>query len=201
MKKQGKGRKILFYFSAILAGLIASGSWLYWTLALEGAKRQIANGPWFTSELYGAETADPFTRTTVALSGLFALAKEETIYYTAFTDRSGQLLRAKCDYVIKGRPLDARWWSITLYGADHFLVKNDIGRHAFNMKNLTMNEDGSFDIHISQKEKTLNWLPSSNETLAGSVFSLTLRLYNPGQSVYSNMRNTPLPRIERGDCT
>lgn len=200
MSNSSARKRVLFYGSAILAGILTSGTWLYGSLTFEGSKRQITNGPWFTSELYGASTADPFTRTTVALSGLFALEKQETIYYTSVTDSAGGLLSANCDYRVEGRPFASRWWSITLYGADHYLVQNEINRYAFNMKNLNIDPDGGFTINISSKKKAVNWLPSSSNTLAGKKFSLTLRLYNPEESVFSNLRQTPLPKIIKEGC-
>lgn len=200
MSNSNTRNRILFYGSAILAGILTGGAWLYGSLTLEGSKRQITNGPWFTSELYGASTADPLTRTTVALSGLFALGKQETIYYTSVTDSMGDLLSADCDYRVEGRPFASKWWSITLYGSDHYLVQNDIDRYAFNMKNLDINPNGGFSINISNEKKNLNWLPSSSDTLAGENFSLTLRLYNPEESVYSNLKQPPLPKIIKEGC-
>ncbi len=193
-------RKILFWLSAVLGGVVMGGGWLYSTMTLEKANSQVTNGPWFTSELYGAETADPFTRTTVALSGLFALSKKETVYYTSISDDAGDLLDAGCNYQVTGMPLPSRWWSITLYDAEHFLVENTANRYAFNMKNLEMNKDGSFTINISRKPKDKNWLPAPKTGQGPEIFSLTLRLYNPANTIYSHLKDTPLPQITKGDC-
>lgn len=76
-------------------------------------KRQaIHNGPWTTSSNTGSRDANPWERAAIALAGLYALSREEAIYFTAFTDSHGKPLRGDCRYRVRGAPPPARWWRV-----------------------------------------------------------------------------------------
>jgi hypothetical protein len=137
-----------------------------------------------------------YLRAYIARIGLFALSKTEALYYNAFTDEDGEPLRAECDYIIEGGDLPARWWSITAYGKDHFLIPNSLNLYSYNMKNLQRDAQGRFKIHLSQTPKDQNWLPSAKE---GTV-SIILRAYNPAPALRENMGNAGLPKIAKAGC-
>ncbi len=160
---------------------------------------EVANGPWRASFLTGASEADPYTRARVAVGGLLALAPSETVYWTAERDGEGRPLDARCDYRIDGEELPARWWSLTLYGADQFLVANDAGRFSFSQTTLARQPGGPWTVEVSTTPRPGNWLPSGRPGAAGA-FSLTLRLYNPEPPVYEQPERLALPRIARGEC-
>jgi hypothetical protein len=154
------------------------------------------NGPWRTSATTGSSAANPWERATVALAGLYALTPQEAIYYTAFTDSSGEPLRGDCRYAVRGTAPPARWWSLTAYGADHFLVPNPAHRYARNASNLRVGPDGRFEIAVAAQAPAENGLPSPPQ----GPFSLTLRLYNPAPDVLQQIATLPLPRITREGC-
>lgn len=156
----------------------------------------IKNGAWEVNLAIGSRKADMYTRAAVARMGLFALNKSEAIYFSAHTDDEGMPLQAGCDYRIEGKYLDARWWSITVYGADQFLIPNEQNRYAFNGKTVQRETDGSYIIHLSAAPKEKNWLPSGNE----KQLYVLLRLYNPEASVYENPGDIQLPRIVKEEC-
>jgi hypothetical protein len=178
---------------ASLAGGIGSAA-----LAIRsvGMGAGVRNGCWGTILAAGSRDADMYTRAATAVGGLFALEKSETIYFTAFEDDQGEPLRARCDYVLAGRDLDARWWSFTVYGEDHFLIPNEVQRYSYSQLNLERKADRSYEIHLSSAVREGNWLPTGTS----ERFSVTLRLYNPGPSVYLHPATTELPRITRGAC-
>jgi hypothetical protein len=118
------------------------------------------------------------------------------VYWTAERDAGGQPLDARCDYVVEGEELPARWWSMTLYGADQFLVPNQAGRFSFSQTTLAREPGGPWRVEVSSQPRGGNWLPSG----AAGSFSLTLRLYNPQPPVYEQPTRVALPRIARGDC-
>lgn len=151
----------------------------------------ISNGPWVTSEHFGNQEADPYTRAVVARKGLFALKKEETIYYTAEADDNGDPLSAEHDYRIEGISPAARWWSITVYGPDHYLIPNERRIFSYHMENVGADEQGRFTIHLSPDPKEHNWLPSGES----GRLSVTMRLYNPAPEVYENLGTIPMPKI------
>ena len=156
----------------------------------------IKNGPWRINLAIGSKQAGMYARAFVARFGLFALQKSEAIYYGAQTDNEGQPLRSSCDYRIEGTDLDARWWSITAYGSDQYLIPNQQNRWSFNGKNVKREADGSYVITLSSKPKGKNWLPSGN---FDQVY-LSIRLYNPAQATYENPGAITLPRIVKEEC-
>ncbi|MGD0191405.1 MAG: hypothetical protein ABSD74_11745 [Rhizomicrobium sp.] len=85
---------------SLLLGIVLGGlaTWASVMGALPGA---IADGPWQTSLSVGGSTSDPYTRARVAVHGLFALNRSETIYYTAFRDSAGDALAGHCVYDIE----------------------------------------------------------------------------------------------------
>ena len=74
-------------------------------------------------------------KASVALGGLLASTREDSMYYLP-DSVSGEPLRLNCRYRIEGRDYDADWWSITAYGWDNYLIPNDHKRYSFNNENL-----------------------------------------------------------------
>jgi hypothetical protein len=179
----------------LIAFLIGVGS-AVWVIKSFSATEAIKAGAWTTNPLIGSVQADMYLRAYVARTGLFALGKTEALYYNAFTDEDGDPLRADCDYIIEGGDLPARWWSITAYDKDHFLVPNVLNRYSYNAKNVGRNEQGRYKIQLSPTPKVQNWLPAPRQ---GNM-SLTLRAYNPGRALAENMGSVELPRITKAGC-
>ena len=159
-------------------------------------KLTLDNGPWLTNLAVGSAQSGLYMKAGVALYGLFALNNSETIYFVAKKDGAGKTLRSNCDYRIEGRDLQARWWSITLYGADTFLIPNNENRFSYNGGNVLREPDGSFIIHVSSQPKQGNWLPSGD---SGRLY-LNLRLYNPDKPVYEHPEAIALPQIVLEGC-
>jgi hypothetical protein len=184
---------------AIAAALVLGlgSAWTAVSAGLSGG--EITNGPWRTSLLTGSQQADLYTRARVAVGGLLALAPSETVYWNADVDDEGRPLDARCDYRVAGEELPARWWSLTAYAADHFLIPNDAGRHSFSQTTLARAPGGPWTMVVSSETKPGNWLPSGRAGARGP-FALTLRLYNPSPEVYERAAGVRLPRIEREAC-
>ena len=176
----------------ILGGVIGIGSAV---LAFEqGASAgNVINGPWRTNLAVGSQQADLYTRAWVAVHGLLALNQSETIYYHAYSDDNNQLLSGDSVYRIEGKAPDARWWSITLYGEDDFLIPNELNRYSYSGNSVTYDRDGKFTIYISKAQQPGDWLPMGDQ----KKFSLSLRLYNPGEFMRKNPTAVELPHIIR----
>ena len=178
----------------LIAAVLGLGS--AWWVVRQGGLDSIRNGAWTTNLAVGSSAADPYTRARVALFGLFALNRSETVYFDATRDESGEPLRAACVYKISGTSLPARWWSITAYAPDQFLIANPIGRYSFNMKSVEPEESGAFSFTAAGQEQAGRWLPTGQ-----GKFLFTLRLYNPAPEVVEHPDRIHLPKIERqGDC-
>jgi hypothetical protein len=189
-------KKALQYVVMVLTALILGVGSAVWVINAAPGFGAIRNVAWTTSPLIGSAEAGMYLRAVVAKIALFTLTRTETIYYTAVTDDAGEPLRVECDYLIEGRDVDARWWSITAYGEEHFLIPNAWNRYSYNMKNITRDEKDGYKIHLSGTPKQGSWLPSGDR----GRLSLTLRAYNPAPSLYENMATADLPRIRKVGC-
>lgn len=178
-----------------LALAIGLGSAYWATMSLSG-DNVVRNGPWSTNLATGGADADDYTRTFVAVTGLLALNKNETIYYGANADSAGAPLDGRCTYRIEGSDPDARWWSVTLYGRDHYLIPNQAKRYSLGKTNVTRSAEGTFVIRLSTVEEQGNWIATSPDG-----FQVTLRLYNPGRSIRDKPVSAPLPAIVKEACT
>jgi len=187
-----------------LIGVIVTGVALGLASAWAVLRAQPALGPragaWQVSLLAGSPGADPWTRARVAVGGLLALNREETMYYVATADSAGHQLRARCTYRMTGTPPSARWWSITAYADDLFLFPAPEPRHSVNNRSAVLDVQGRFTLFsgpTQPAEAGSPWLP----TLGDRGLLFTLRVYNPGAALQADPGSIDPPRIERmGDC-
>ncbi len=185
----------------VIVGALVIGLGSAWWAINSGFGSALQNGAWSTDPAIGSETASPYARAAVARAGLLALNKSETVYFTAFTDDAGEPLNTKCSYRLDGQPLATRWWSITAYAADHYLIPNSANRHSQAMNTVSRNPDNGFSITLSPQGGGENGIPTGfSGTGEGDSFSLTLRLYNPAEETYSNLETIALPTIAKEAC-
>ncbi len=153
-------------------------------------------GPWQTGKSFGTVDASALTRAKVALSGLLALPAKEAMYFTATRDSEGRALNGRCTYDVRGGKLDGRWWSITLYEGEGWLVKNAAKRWSIPASAVITDAQGRWSFTVSPNAQTGSWLPT------GSVdaFDLTLRLYHPAADIIKNPEKAQLPIIDRKGC-
>jgi len=164
---------LALYLLAVACGL--GSAW--WVLRkAPWSAHVIQVGPWQGSTLTGSTEADMYTRARVAIEGLLALGRDETMYYVARTDSSGQPLRSRCSYRVQGPPPKARWWSITAYADDYFLFDAPNRQYSLNGTTARLDARGWFELQTGQQpDASVHWLPTPGDR--GLV--LTLRLYHP----------------------
>ena len=165
-------------------------------LSVTGGRGELHAGVWATSLVYGSTEADIYTRARVALFGLLALSREQTVYYTAARDGAGAALSGDCTYVVTGRDFDARWWSITAYGPDSYLIANGEGVYSYSKTTVAREPNGRFVIRVSADEQPGNWLPVRR----GARFDMTARLYNPDAAVIEDPEGVLLPTVVKEGC-
>jgi hypothetical protein len=188
--------RLLLKSLAVLVIGTALGLALTWATAMRGTMPGgISDGPWRTNLSVGSAGGDMATRAAVALHGLLALNRSETIYYTAGTDDAGKPLSGACAYRLAGRDPDARWWSITAYGPDDYLIPNPANRYSISKNSVMRDGSGAFSTEVSTRPGGANAIP-----VGAGAFTLTLRLYNPGASVAADPAHAALPAIERVSC-
>lgn len=135
---------------------------------------------------------DYFARAIAAERVLGANVPKESVYFSASVDQVGSPLTGTRSYVLhfppKGDPpiTPAGFWSVTLYGPDHFLVANPERRYAIGDRTpaLVRDADGSLDILIGGQpapDRPQNWLPAPP-----GPFNLVLRAYLPATALQTN---------------
>jgi hypothetical protein len=143
------------------------------------------NNGWVLPGSYvGAYGRNYLGRAIIATAALGANTRPETIYPLAVDDSKRRPLSGRHRYVVrfpKGQlPPANAFWSLTMYGADRYLVPNPIDRYAVGDRTpgLRRARDGSLTIYVQRDRpkgaKAANWLPAP----AGR-FRLALRLYEP----------------------
>ncbi|OXB00638.1 DUF1214 domain-containing protein [Flavobacterium pectinovorum] len=178
----------------LLAILIGSGAGIYSIKSGKSDSQRII-GNWQTVDKdKDLSTADLLTIAQIAVYRPYALTKKEVIYLSTNTDSDGNALDPKSDYVISGKKLDAKYWSITAYDENGFLIKNPINKYSYNLENVKYQADStSYKINLSGTEKKENWLPTNNIKKTG----LIIRLYLPSEKLRENLTIEELPSIQK----
>lgn len=177
--------------------------WLLDHLTEKGSNRGVKCGPWKTHLGVGRKQTPRIEKAAIARIGLGANDSDETIYWNAFTDDEGNLLRSENNYRIMFRskpPVryqDKGFWSITVYGKDKFLVPNPLKKYMIHSDDsLEMGREASFSIFLSRNEPDNpdSWipLPATDEK-----FSIAFRCYVPDKDMKMNVRAIELPSILR----
>jgi hypothetical protein len=187
--------RALKILSVLVVGT-ALGLFATWATVVRGTMGgNVSSGPWRTSLYTGSSEGGPYLRAHIAVHGLLALSREETMYYTAASDSEGKALDGHCTYQIEGRDPPTRWWSITAYGADDFLIQNAADRYSVSMNSVARRAEGTFAITLSQRQAEGNWIP-----VTAGPFNVTIRLYNPQGTVVADPAQVQLPAIRRESC-
>lgn len=179
---------------------VAVGLGSAWAVLRSGSGFGVTVGPWRASTLAGSQEADLYTRARVALGGLLALSRTETMYYVAQTDSAGQPLRSRCSYRIEGLPPSARWWSITAYADDFHLFPAQDRRYSLNGGAAVLDGQGRFSLISAPEAPTVvptdeprhGWLHTPGDR--GLMF--TLRLYNPDPGLAQAPSSLVAPTIQ-----
>ena len=188
-------KHLIRYGIAVVAGVVIGGGTAVFVLGQSRLGGEIDVAGWRSDPRIGSETADALTRAAVARTGLFALNREEAVYFTKAKDDQGRAFDPACIYRVSGGALPARWWSITLYAEDFFLAQNGDEAHSID---ATQVGSGAWSALVSPErpEGASNWLSSQN---AGR-FDLLIRFYNPEAVMLNAPETIPFPSVERVSC-
>lgn len=173
---------------AIAVGLGSAG----WSVKHTPASaNNVQVGVWHIKMLTGSSNADDLTRARVAIGGLLALDRSESMYFVAHNDSQLRPLRSHCTYKVSDTAPAARWWSITAYADDHFLFDAPDKKFSF-----TSNGDFSF-ITGPHEITGRGWLPTPGDR----GLELILRLYQPDATLQTSPALLRAPDIEQmGAC-
>jgi hypothetical protein len=155
-------------------------------------------GAWTSFPRLGGPDVDPYGRAAVAIEGALPLGAGEGLAFIATADDSGAPLDSRCDYVISGAALPARFWTLSVYDPKGRLRANEAGRYGLTSAGLLREAGGDFAIAAARGARPGNWLPLGEK----SRFTLALRAYEPGApSVAGVFEGLVMPKITRGDCS
>ncbi len=186
----------LRYSICILLGLAGGTVYAVHQVRSADLGRQVTNGPWSTNTDNGTKDATALSRARVALFGLLALPAKEAMYFQARTDSDGAPLKGNCTYTVHGGEIDARWWSITLYRGEGWLVKNAANRWSVGGNAPVRDAGGNWSFTVSPKKADGVWLPTGRTP----QFDLTLRTYHPKGALLNDPAKAKLPSINKETC-
>lgn len=114
-------KKSLIAFLLLFAGMLIGGFWANFKINQVGKDNDLIlkNGVWGYFPTMDLATNE-FQKAYIGRIGLLALQDSEVIYFVASSDQEGDPLSSSNDYKLTGSSFDARYWSFTLYGEDHF---------------------------------------------------------------------------------
>jgi hypothetical protein len=118
------------------------------------------------------------------------------LYFRAVTDTAGRKLQGNCTYVVRGADLPARWWNITMYNTDHYLIRNPQNRYSYASVNVAREGGGDFRITVAPEADKANWLNIASVP----NFVLLARLYQPAPGAAGNPSSIAMPVKERVRC-
>ena len=153
-------------------------------------------GPWVSWPMAGTRSANPYVKAHFLTSGRLPASQFEVNEFEARHDDAGNLLDARCSYIITGKAPNARWWSIYTY-ADY--PDND-GKWQKNTglssQHLVYEADDTYTIHLTSEPVAGNRLSPAK----GSGLTLIMRHYNPERAITSQYDAKILPSIKREKC-
>lgn len=198
-------RAWVFWLMVILAAVITGVGVTAWKVRRVDGGATVTQGAqsgvWKVSTLTGSADADALTRARVAVGGLLALSREETLYYLARHDSEGRPLHSACEYRVSGPVPAARWWSITAYAEDYFLFRDAQDRYSVNSAQAMADGEGRFAARIGPRAQGRDGVAVDILTPGDRPLILTLRLYNPDAPLQQEPASLDAPRIERlGAC-
>jgi len=190
--------RLLFGLLLTFAVAAVVGLGTTWLTVTRGvAFGAVTLGAWTAYPKTGTSEIDPYARAAVARNGLLPLGSGDGVAFIARTDDAGQPLDGRCAVIVSGTTPSARFWTIALYDPDGRLVANGVGRYGFTSQELVRKSDGTFDITVSPRARSGNWLPT------GGVerYLLVLRLYDTPVGVATRAgRETSMPVVGGRKC-
>ena len=192
-------RKYLLYFIIIL---IIAALETFIAIKIYPKIAFVKNDIWTILPSPGDPDRSIYTRAAVAAAGTFASKKPEQAYYQTEIDIEDQPLNGNCLYRLSGEDIESRWWSVTAYANDGFLIENTEKLYSYNSETINYNANGGFEIYFLGDNDFIsdvsneNWLRVNQD----ENFNVSLRIYYPGEEFFSNLRRVNLPIIEKVKC-
>ena len=159
---------------------------------------------WRSNWSIGTEAVDPYTKAWIARFGLFALRREEAVYFYTTLDAAGQPLDEECVYALDADEQPGSWWSVTVYDGEGYLPKNADARLSFDATKAEDLQSRRVVLSAEMPEAGAEtgeddgyWISTRN----AGAFDVTLRVYQPTPVAIENPAQAfVLPPIDRLSC-
>lgn len=190
--------RLIFISLIALAIATVVGLGATWTTSTQGVSfGAVTIGPWTAWPRTGTADIDPYARAAVARSGELPIGSGDGVAFIARGDDTGRPLDGRCDVSVSGITPAARFWTLTVYDTDGNLVSNSLKRYGFTSQEIVRNADGSFEIRITARSRSGNWLPTGGL----DRYLLVMRLYDTPVGVSTrSQRDAPMPSITTVGC-
>jgi hypothetical protein len=188
---------LLKFIATLFAGIVLGLALTYYVLRSGINFDEVRAGPWVRSPKTGSMEIDPYSQSRLARTGQLPLGTAEGLNFFAWRDSTGELLRAGCDYVVKGPIPPTRFWTLSLYSTNGALLDNPAKRFAFTSSEVLRDAAGNVEIAVSRDARPGNWLPIGDVP----TFALVLRLYDTLFDFgMSKVEAAALPQIAKVGC-
>ena len=155
---------------------------------------------WESSWTVGTDAMNPYTKAWVARFGLFALRREEAVYFITRTDAKGRAFDERCTYAFTVQDQPGSWWSVTVYNADGYLPQNPHGRLSFDALQAEREQTRRVLLSVDPPNEAAGegyWVSTDQ----AGAFDVTLRVYQPTPAaILDPASHFALPRVERLGC-
>lgn len=189
----------LLFFLVITAAAIALGAW--------SAERVTRSFPGFvpiSAESWrgypglATSSADPYARANLARTGKLAIGDTEGVEFTAITDVEGDVLRAGCNYKVRGNVPANRLWTFRIETFDRL---DDASSTVVNFKSSRLHArfaDVDIDLNVGPLPAGPNWLSTSDIDDQPIMFIMTL--YDSAVATTASFTDLQMPTIKRLAC-
>ncbi|MCK5684074.1 DUF1214 domain-containing protein, partial [bacterium] len=188
-------KKVGLYVLSSIIGLVLGVGIFY--LHEENAYENLGtnNGIWSTATTDKGESQMGIN--AVAVHSIFRQTAKQAISFNTVRDSNGDLLKYTNHYQVVGKQLPCRFWSISFYGGDDYLIPNERNIFSITDQNIVWEEDGSFIIDISEKRppNAKNWVQTGKSQNGSDGIHPLLRLYTPSNELREKLSSYPLPKI------
>jgi hypothetical protein len=174
----------------VAAGIGLGSTWFALTQNLSFGALEL--GAWKGYPRNGTIGIDPYARAAIARNGELPVGSGDGVAFAAALDDDGHALDGRCDVVVHGTTPPARYFTMTLYTPSGQLVANSLNRHGFTSQELLRDASGEFDVTVSPRARTGNWMPT------GGIdnYVLMLRFYDTSLGITTRAgREAPMPSI------
>lgn len=190
-------RNWIYFLFSLALGLGAGAFSAQYAVRQGAAAPAVIIGPWQSYTETGGSELNPYALAYTSIYGSLKLENFEVLYFVAKNDGENTTLSGDCEYVIKGKIPDAKWWSLTVYDQNGLLIDNPAERYSFNGTNVLLKEKKEFTIALAARARAGNWIPIE----AGKPFVIMLRLYSPGINSIRDANEISFPEVERLNCS